>query len=525
MFWKTIPLRTRAFLAVFCSGLITLVIALSIFLASLQNNIEDEIKSQALNITALTAARIDVRHAYSAPEPAVELKRISEQVMRITNCASVVFMDMDSMRFTHPSEELVGKKFDGGDEGPALKGASYTSKATGATGPSIRAFAPIYDFDERQVGVVSAGFSQPEISQYMAKIYQIFYNVIPISIALVILLSYILANNIKNIMFGMEPQEIATLLKERETMLQSVKEGIIAIDSNNKITVINQAAKNLFTPDTEFLGRDIVEVIPTSRLPETMKTGQAEYDDLQVLNNNTIITNRIPLKIGQKVVGAIATFRPLTEVNKLAEELTGVKRIVSSLRARTHEFQNKLHVISGLIQLGSYDEAIQYITRISSKEQSFIAFLSEHINNIPISALLVGKASEAEEKQIDFVIDQNSTFYYLPEHFDENALIVIIGNLIENAFEEVAELDSARRKVEISLHQDEKNILVQIKDWGRGIDPKNRDKIFSEGFSTKGTTGRGLGLMNVKKRVEALQGRIELLSNDNGTVFNVYLPL
>ncbi|MFZ5943134.1 MAG: ATP-binding protein [Bacillota bacterium] len=525
MVWNNMNLRTKAFVAIAFSGLFTLLIALSIFLFSLQKNTEDEIMTQAQNIAALTAARIDVRHAYSATEPPRELKRVSEQIIRITKCAFVVFMDMEAIRYTHPNQELVGQKFTGGDEARVLeKGETYSSKAVGVSGPSIRAFAPVYDFNERQVGAVVVGFSQPEISLYMAKVYQIFYRVIPVSIALVIILSLILARHVKNIMFGMEPLEIATLLKERETMLHSIKEGIIAIDKNYRITVINQAAKNLFPPGTDFINKPVEEVLPTTRLPEIMASGKSEYDDLQILNDNTILTNRIPLKIGKETVGAIATFRPLTEVNKLAEELTGVRKIVSALRARTHEFQNKLHVISGLIQLGSYDEAIKYITKISHKEQSFIAFLTEHINNTAISALLVGKASEAEEKRINFSIDENSSLFYLPEHFDENAMVVIIGNLIDNAFEAVEELDKDRKKVEVNIQQDEKHILIEIRDRGKGIESRNREDIFSEGFSTKGTLGRGLGLMNVKKRVESLRGRIELISNENGTRFNIFLP-
>lgn len=524
MIGKPIPLRTKAFLAIAFSGLITLVVALSIFLFSLQKNIEEEIRTQSLNIAALTAARIDARHAYSSPDPFKELKRVADQVMRKTNAAFVVFMDMNAIRYTHPDEDKIGKKFSGGDEKKALLGQTYSSKAVGESGPSIRAFAPVYDFNERQVGTVAVGFSQPEISLYMEKVYQIFYKVIPISITIVILFSLILSSHIKNIMFGMEPIEIATLLKERETMLQSIKEGIIAIDKNHKITVINQAAKNLFSPDTEFLNKSIHEIIPNTRLPEIMESNQAEYDDLQIINNNTIITNRIPLKIGKEIVGAIATFRPLTEVNNIAEQLTGAQKILSALRARTHEFQNKLHVISGLIQLGSYDEARKYITSISNKEQAFLGFLTERINNTTITALLVGKASEADEKQINFAINQDSNLYYLPTSFDENAMVVILGNLIDNAFDAVANLNTERKKVEVCIQQDEKNILIQIKDWGYGIDAGIREKIFQEGFSTKDKPGRGLGLMNVKKRVETFGGKIQLLSNENGTSFSVFIP-
>ena len=60
--------------------------------------------------------------------------------------------------------------------------------------------------------------------------------------------------------------------------------------------------------------------------------------------------------VNEEIVGALSTFRDKTEVNILAEQLTGVKMYVEALRAQSHEFMNKLHVILGMVQMNYYDE-------------------------------------------------------------------------------------------------------------------------------------------------------------------------
>ncbi|MEW6661018.1 MAG: ATP-binding protein [Bacillota bacterium] len=497
--------------------------ALFSFYFYLGHKTEEHLRNQALTIARLTATRLDARAYYGHANPSEGLELVAAEVMQATNAAFVVFMNMDSIRYSHPNKSLIGNRFTGGDEGPALRGESYSSKAVGISGPSIRAFAPVYDFNQRQVGAVAVGFFQPEISEIMSRIYKIFYAVTPLGLAVVLLFSILLSKNIKNIMFGMEPREIATLLKERETMLMSVKEGVIAIDKNCNVTVINQAAQKLLAHGDEAIGKPITNIIPNSRLPEVMHTMQAEYDQYLALGGNTILTNRLPLVINGEVVGAIATFRPLNEVSRLAEELTGVKKIINSIRAHSHEFLNKMHVISGLIQLGSYEEAKRYITNITSRNQQLIAFLTENIHNDAVAGLLLGKASEAEEKNIDLDISDLSQLFSLPPHFDEHAMVVVLGNLIENAFDAVADQPSPRRKVWVEVRQTDWEISLQVIDYGPGIPPEIGDKIYQEGYTTK-NRGSGLGLAIIKTRITAAGGKIQYYSNQTGTTFTVTIP-
>ncbi|HWJ02821.1 MAG TPA: sensor histidine kinase [Verrucomicrobiae bacterium] len=518
---KPLPLRVRVFIATAVSSLIPLLLAITILHFDFIKSLEGQIASEAMDIATLTAGEREVKTGYADPDPTARLQPIAENIREHTEAAFVVFMDNDGKRFTHPNPSLIGLRFSGGDEGPALAGNSYTSKAVGVSGPSIRAFKPIYGLNGEQVGAVAVGFFEPDISLILANTYRALYTVIPLGLILIVFLSIFLASNIKNLMFGMEPLEIAVRLKEREGMLQSVKEGIIAIDQDCQITVVNQVAQNLLPPGIKVVARPIHEIIPDSQLPEVLVSKQAQQDEQVSINGNVVLTNRVPLISGGKVVGAIATFRPLTELNRVAEELTGVKKIVNALRARTHEFSNKLHVISGMLQLESYDEARKYIANVSRSEHSLISFLIDNIHSSAVAGLLAGKASEATERQVLLDIDRNSQLIELPSYFDEHAMVVVLGNLIENAFDAVE--NSIQRYVWLSLMQSPSEIEIVIRDTGCGITEENCSLIFESGFTTK-EKGLGVGLANLKNRVEVAGGVVSFQSTPNGTVFRVIIP-
>ncbi len=517
---KPLPLRVRVFITTAISSLIPLILAISILHFSFIDSFEEQIANQAMDIATLASQRQDVIAGYYSENPVNDLQIIAEEIRNYTHATFIVFLDKEGKRHSHPNEALIGLPFTGGDEGPALHGQSYTSKAVGISGPSIRAFAPIFN-GSQQIGAVAVGYFEPGISLTLAKIYKIFYIVIPLGLLLIVLFSILLANNIKNLIFGMEPLEIATLLKERDCMLQSVKEGIIAIDQNSEVTVVNQVAQNLFPPGTVFIGCHISKLIPDSQLPLVMNTQQPLEDEQLLINGNIVLTNRHPLVINNKIMGAIATFRPLTEVNRIAEELTGVKNIVGALRARTHEFLNKLHVISGLIQLEAYDEAKSYISSITLKEHSLVSFLIDSIQSSAVVGLLTGKASEAQEKQINLEIDRESQLVTLPKYFDEHAMIVVLGNLIENAFDAVA--CQEKRLVSVLIKQSPHDICILIEDSGTGIPIEYRHRVFEAGFTSK-EHGQGFGLPNCKNRIDVAGGTITFCTDENGTVFRIVIP-
>jgi sensor histidine kinase regulating citrate/malate metabolism len=270
------------------------------------------------------------------------------------------------------------------------------------------------------------------------------------------------------------------------------------------------------------IGAKITELISDSIFQTVITTNQPQYNKQFLINENIVIANSFPLYIKDRAVGTVITFSNLTEANRLAEELTGVRKIVEALRARTHEFSNKLHAISGLIELGSYEEAKKYVTRVASNERTLISCLLSNFRANAVAGLLMGKVSEAEEKGIRYEIDKDSNLFTLPDYFDEHALVIVLGNLIENAFD-AAKKHADNPEVHVSVKQTETMIEIKVRDNGPGISPKLKDKIFEPGFTTK-SSGTGYGLYNVKSRVKMANGEISFTNEKKGTTFFLNIP-
>ncbi|CEH36011.1 Sensor protein CitS [Romboutsia lituseburensis] len=303
-------------------------------------------------------------------------------------------------------------------------------------------------------------------------------------------------------------------------------EGLIAIDDRGKITIINDSALNILhygnqVDKNQIIGSNIEDFFPTTRLLTVLETGEGEFEKEQRINNTVIMTNRIPIKDKDKIVGAIATFRDKTELTKLAEELTGVKKMAWSLRAQNHEFMNKLHTITGLIQLEEYDEAIQFISDVAKSRNKISGILTKNIKDSYLSAILFSKYNKAEENRVKFKIDENSSITSLPQFMTSEEIVSIIGNLIENSLDAVS--NDGDGQIYIKIEQQSEFLKIYLKDNGPGIKKEYRDKIYDQGFTTK-EGDRGHGMSIVKEIVDQANGTIKL-KVDKGVIWDINIPM
>ncbi len=523
---KQLPLRWKITFLTF--GLIVLIIVVGgiNLIENFSRTLENELGSRALAVARTVAQIEQIQNNVGTPDGVEVIQPIAEKIRLATNVEYIVVLDMDRTRFSHPLQERIGHRFEGGDEGPAFADHEYISRASGIMGPSVRAFVPVkIDEGTRQVGVVVVGILTPTISRLLAGIRSRFYVSLFIGLLIGLAGSVYLADNIKRAMFNMEPNEIARLLEERNSIFHAIGEGIIAIDRDMKITVMNEEAKRMMAYEGEAVGKPVTEVIPDSRLPWTMETGSIELNQERALNDTTVLVSRIPIAVKGEIVGAVATFKDKTELHELAEELTGVKRFIEALRVQNHEHMNKLHTIAGMIQLERYGEAVDYIFEVNTEREELTVFLTKNILDYSVAGLLLGKHSRAKELKINLDIDRQSHMEELPPQLDSSTMVIIIGNLLENAMEAVAGLEPERRIVKILIRNLPEHLLIRVHDKGVGIDPENIENIFKSGFSTKKARGRGFGLPLVKQYADNSRGEILVDSRQNAyTTIEVLIP-
>lgn len=491
------------------------------------NEIRKETETSIMSMSTIVANAPVIRQSLGNMDKQPAIQDYVDSILEASkNIEIIVVADMNSIRYAHPQKEKVGKEFVGGDQKRVLEqGESYISVAVGTLGRQIRAFVPVFNASNKQVGFVMVSKSITSYKQEINNALSIMIVSICIGLSVGAIGAFLLSDNIKKTLLGLEPDEITRLYTQRDSMLDAMHEGIIAIDQNNCITLVNNSAIKMLNLNTEnIIGHNIQEVFPSCKLGNVMASGKAEYYSDHIINDTIVVINRVPIKNGDKIVGAIATFSDRTKVNQLAEEITGVKQIVAALRATTHEFMNKLHTILGLIDLGEIAEAKKYIMSETEKHQKILSLVIRNIKNPSIAGLIIGKTSRANELGIIMKIDEESELSKNTGRIDSSVLITILGNLIENAMDVLKGSNTTPKKIDVLIKEYNNKLLIKIADSGTGIKSEDIDRIFERGYSTKDGS-RGQGLFIVKDIVEALKGNIKVKSIlGQGSQFTVELP-
>lgn len=526
---RAVKLQTKITLLVITVVFISISIIISFVVSWMTRNIESKARTNIMNVAEMMAHSKEIVDELGAKDPNRKIgPYVSMQLKNLQQVEYIIVADMEGIRYSHPKPEMIGKRFVGGDEyRVAHKGETYISEATGTLGKSLRAFAPIYDGEnKKEIGFVSVGTltHSIETAKRTAILYIILIGLGGLMAG--IIGAFLLASSIKNTLLGLEPEEITKLYNEKMGILDAIHEGLIAVDNRGRITLINDSALNILhfenrISNEKIIGQNVEDVIPNTRLINVLETGKSEFEEEQRINNTIIMTNRVPIMNRGKVVGAIASFRDKTEVTKMAEELTGIKKMTWSLRAQNHEFMNKLHTIAGLIQLEEYKEALQFISDVAKVRSNISNILTENIKDLSLSALLLSKYNKAEECRVKLQIDENSRVTKLPRYMTSEEIVSVVGNLIENSLDEVK--NDGTGVIYVKIVEKEHFLNIKVKDNGRGIPLEYRKKIYHQGFTTK-EGQRGHGMYLVKRIIDEFSGTIKL-QVDEGVLWDITIPM
>ncbi len=521
-----VSLQTKILILVLSLVLFVIVILTASFSYSEAKGIEEERGQTALKISKTISFMPELTEVFQTDDPAQVIQPAMERIRQQIGAEFIVIGDEDGIRYSHTRPERIGEEMVGGDNHRALEdGEYYISRADGSLGPSLRGKSPIFNEAGEIIGIVSVGFLVEDIQE---RIFQDVTNVVYQSVIVFLIAivgSVMLSRNIRKETMGLEPYQIAKLYTERDAILQSVREGILSYDIDGGITMMNQPARKLLNVQGSFSGSEIEDLLPGSNPHQVFKTGKPQMDQELLLEDKTLIVNQTPIFHKDEVKEVVASFRDKTEFEQMLNTISEVQSYSEDLRAQTHEFTNKLYVLSSLLQLGEYDEAVHMIQNETTDLQIKNRILFNQFEDTKIQAVILGKIGKASEQKIDFDIDSNSYLETLPEHIKLTHLIVIIGNLLDNAFEAVAENDK-HSHVTFFATDLGNDIIFEVHDNGVGISEENKALLFNRDFTQKKShERRGYGLANVHETVTQLGGLVEVQSEiGEGSVFTVYLP-
>lgn len=208
----------------------------------------------------------------------------------------------------------------------------------------------------------------------------------------------------------------------------------------------------------------------------------------------------------------------------LTEQLTGANAMIEALRTVNHEFKNKLHVILGLMETGRVADAKEYILDASLVSSDAVSDISHRIPNASVAALLIGKMMRAAELGMTFILKQDTVFLKKRVPSTES-LVTILGNLIENAMEELNSKDFEEKRIEIGIYMSADHTMILCDDTGGGIPEDILVRIYDRHTSSKGE-GHGNGLHTIREIIDLYEGTIHIDTEPGeGTSIQIDLPV
>lgn len=433
------------------------------------------------------------------------------------NIDYIVIADRNSTRLYHPDHTLIGQTFTGQDEARILNGAApYITTRKGNTDVQKRAFHAITDSNGTILGFIMVSASMATIHQQQHKILAQFLFIFLLVLCIGFFFAWMLSRNLRKALLGFEPGTFAKMYLQREEILDKLEEGLMIVNKNGTFLYQNPAAQQLF-PSTSI--QDYPELIPL--MMECQQTQTSLFGKLLDIHNSSLLASFLPFTAPDQLGSVLIIVRNRTELVQISEQLTGSNHIVDALRANTHEYMNRLHVISGLLQIRATDEALSFISEVSTEIETGYQTIVRQIQNKTIAALILGKYNRARELDIDFRLRSDSTLELHSPYLSSKELVTLIGNLTENAFEAIHKNSSGEKHAELFIGSDSHGLTITMDDTGCGMTEEQIQQIYAGQYTTKGE-GHGFGLRLIQEIIHKHNGYLEIESEPGiGTSFTI----
>ncbi|MBM7787482.1 sensor histidine kinase [Tenggerimyces flavus] len=488
------------------------------------NSTTDVAEERVTAIARTLAETPSVGEALYAVNPSTTLQPLAERVRKDTGVDFITIMSPSGTRFTHPTASLIGQQFIGHTE-PALRGETFTETYTGTLGPSIRVVTPV-QVDGEIRGLISVGITLETIGNELRERVAVLVGVATLTLLLGGFGTWLISRRLRRHTHDLRGSDLTRMYEYYEAVLHGVREGILLIDGEKRLTLANDGAHRLLDLPTGAGGTPVASLGLPEELTATLLDDEPRHDELHLTANRLLLVNTSLVRSGNRVLGTAVTLRDQTELQTLTGALDAERGFTESLRSQAHESANRLHTVVSLIELGRPEEAVAFATAELETSQRLTDQVIGAVSEPVLAALLLGKAASASERGVELVVTSDpEVSENLPSGLDSRDLVTVLGNLIDNAID--ASAGSEPAKVSVTVRRASDELWLSVADSGPGLDEEATENAFRRGWSTKKgdpVVGRGLGLALVGQAVRRARGSIEV-ANSGGAVFTVRLPV
>ncbi|WP_406070678.1 ATP-binding protein [Micromonospora sp. NBC_01638] len=481
-----------------------------------------------------------LRDRLTQPAPAETIAPLVQNVLNQAGVTTVSVADARGRVVSSTNPTLVGTPVVLGDP-RVTDGSSWFGELEVDGSRELVAQVPVLgDRKEnlgRYLGAVVIGEASPTWSQRMVGASSYLLTYLGIASALGVVGSWLLARRIKRQTLGLEPREIAGLAEHREALLHGIAEGVIALDPQLRVTLVNAVGRRLLDLPEHCLGLSLADLRISGRLRDVLAgtdNGPEARDEVVVRAGRVLVMNRMTVNKDGRRLGSVTTLRDRTELARLEREIGSFRSTAELLRAQTHEFANQLHTISGLIQIGEHDEVVRYVDALSRHRASLDLTVTSRIHDTAVAALLMAKSAVAAERRVELRVSERTSLGRMEPELTAD-VATVLGNLVDNAVDAVAGGRDAGGTgaadgpawVEVELRQDASSVEIIVRDSGPGIAPELAQEVFTQGFTTKAAQGgeRGIGLALTRLVCNRRGGEIAVTNTEEGAMFTARMSV
>ena len=464
-----------------------------------------------------------VRDRYGDPFAGKVLAPEVDRAVALSGAGLAEILSPDGAVRVSSDPSRVGQRMDLGvsraDEGRAWFGDDTIDGVHNLVGQ-----VPILSIDGDVLAVASVSEPYPSVWELLSGAGRRLLFYLSLGAALGLVASWLLSRRIKRHTRGLEIAEIASLAEHREALLHSIREGVVAVNNEGDITLLNDSAQELLDVAADAVGRRVDGVGLEPAVVELLLSGEDGRDVVIATRTRVLALNRRAATSQGQRIGTVTTMRDSTELAALQGQLSSHKSVTDTLRAQTHEFANQLHTISGLVQLGEYDSVRDLVGALTRRRAEISDAVTQRISDPAVAALLIAKTSLAAESGVSLEIAPESRLGALDPALATD-VITLLGNLIDNAVDVSVGSDSAKVTVTIKDHD---GLMLSVADSGPGVPEHLREAIFARGVTTKPEVpgGRGIGLALVRLVTAQHGGTVEVSDGPSrGASFVVRLPV
>jgi sensor histidine kinase regulating citrate/malate metabolism len=492
---------------------VVVLVGSALALLDARNDGDAAARQQVVSIATALADAPSTASAIESGRATEILQPVTEAVRTNTDIAFITIMSADGTRFTHTDPRQIGGHYLG-TIAPALRGETFTEVYTGTLGPSIRSIAPVRDASGRVVGLVSAGITQQTLAQRWRDQWPMIAVVSVAALAISFVGVWAIRRRLLRQTHGLRPDELRVMYEHHDAILHSVSEGLVVLDGDRVVLVNDEARRLLNLPPGETSHSDLPEFLHTH--------DPGVRDEVHVTDDRVLVVSRS--RVGDSH-SEVVTIRDRTELQGALGELSSLQVLTDSLRAQAHEAANKLHTVITMVEMGRPDDAVNFATEELALSQRLVDRLSDDVGEPALVALLLGKTAQADERGIALTVTEETQLPSAMDHMPltSQEMVTVLGNLVDNA------MDACDREdpwVEVTVRQDEAELLIRVADSGSGMDAETFEKSMQRGYSTKSTGDdeqHGLGLALVAQVVKRHDGTLTA-DVTYGSVVTVTVP-